>query len=369
MPLKDTIFRQYGIRGRAHVDGELTPDNVTRIVNALLASKPTQGALIIGADHRSSSNEFRSIAVATAAAAGRKVVDIGTLTTPMLYFAQFYLHIPVGIMLTASHDPDDWNGFILADGFLSTLVDAGIRDIRDLAAAGARPELRGDGDIRQVDLAEDYIHAIACRVTCGERRFKVIVDCGNGTAGLVAPALFERMGVDVVPLFCDPDWRFPNHSPDPSNPGTRAAARAAVLAHGADLALLFDGDGDRLGVIDDRGEDVTTDQLLAFFSLRLLAEGQAPTVVSDVRFPQVLEALLAERGGRSILCEAGYPHLKRKSMEAPADLAGERRGHICIFENRWFGFDDALFAAGYLLECLSRGEASLSERLRQQAVR
>jgi phosphomannomutase len=362
MSLTPTIFREHDIRGRAHVDGELTPANVRRIVNAFLAYKPTQHALIIGADHRPSSDEFRRIAVATALEAGREVVDIGTVTTPMLYFAQYYLHVPLGLMITASHDPTEWSGFILADGYLSTLSGDGLRDIRNLAVANTLPERLGEGEGRSVDLSEDYIHAITCRLRFGEKRLKVVVDCGNGTAGFIAPAVFERLGTEVIPLYCDPDPTFPNHSANPSDAGAREAARAAVRAHGADLALLFDGDGDRLGVINDRGEDVRTDQVMLLLSLRMLEDGQSPTVVFDISCTRTLEDLLSARGGSSVLWKSGYPHIRWKSLEAGADLAGEQRGHIFIFD-RWFGFDDAVFAGACLLEYLSRGETSLSDRL------
>lgn len=364
MPLKHTIFREYDIRGLAHGDDELTLDNVRRIVNAYLAYKPTQRSLIIGSDYRSSSDEFREIATATAVEAGREVVDIGTVTTPMFYFAQYYLHVPVGIMITASHDPPDWNGFILADGYSSLLIGEAIQTIRNLAAANSLPEPLGKGSLRKLDIREDYIHAITCRVRLGERRFKLVIDCGNATAGFIASAVFERLGMDVVPLYCEPDFRFPHHSPDPSNVAARGAARAAVRAHGADLALLFDGDGDRLGVIDNCGEDVGCDQVLLLFSLRLLDEGQPPTVVFDVNSTQALEEQLSARGGVPIMWKTGHPHIRQKSMEAGADLAGDPSGHIFIFD-RWFGFDDPLFAGACLLECLSRGDLSLHDRMLQ----
>jgi phosphomannomutase len=364
MSLKHTIFREYDIRGLAHVDDELSPDNVRRIVNAYLASKPTQRSLIIGSDHRSSSDEFREIAAAAAMDAGREVVDIGTVTTPMFYFAQYSLHIPVGIMITASRSAAEWNGFMLADGYSSTLVGDAIQHIRDLAAANTLPERLGKGSVRTADIREDYIQAITCRLRLGETRFKLVIDCGNGTAGSVAPDVFERLGMDVVPLYCEPDFSFPNHSPNPSDVAARAAARAAVCAHDADLALLFDGDGDRLGVIDNRGEDVWSDQVLLLLSLRLLEKGQSATVVFDVNSTQALEELLLARGGVPIMWKTGQPYIRQKSMEAGADLAGDRSGHILIFD-RWFGFDDPLFAGACLLEELSHGDVSLNDRMLQ----
>ena len=362
MALIKTIFREYDIRGLAHVEGELTPENVRCIVNAFLAYKPNEKTLIVGSDYRSSSDEFREITIAAALKAGREVIDIGTVTTPMFYFAQYHWKVPAGIMITASHNPSEWNGFKLADGFSSTLTADGIRAVRDLALTNAAPEASPGGERRTFDVSEPYIDAIVSRLQFGKRRMKVVIDCGNGTASFIAPRVFEKLNVDIVPLFCEPDFTFPNHFPNPSNLEAREAAKAAVRSNRADLALLFDGDADRLGVVDDQGQDVWSDQVVLLLALRLLEAGKSAKVVYDVKSTQALEDVLPGKGGVPIMWKTGHSHIKQKSKEIGADLAGERSGHIFIFD-RWFGFDDAVFAGAYFLEYLSQSDQSLSERM------
>jgi phosphomannomutase / phosphoglucomutase len=359
MEMKRSIFREYDIRALAHAPGELTPENVVRIVNAYLAYKPESETLLVGSDWRASAEEFRSLAVETIRRSGRDVVDIGTVTTPVFYFAQYHLELPVGFMITASHNPPDWNGFKLADGFSSTLVSDGIAAVRDLAFAEAVPPKGRGGAVRTVEVIPAYEEAVASRVRLGGRKLRVVVDCGNGAASLVAPRVFERLGAAVQPLFCDLDHRYPNHPPNPSDLSAREAARRYVRETGADLALLFDGDGDRLGVIDEAGRDVWSDQVLLLLALRLLEQKGTVKVVFDVKCTQALSDVIAARGGEAIMWKTGHSHIKQKSREVGADIAGERSGHLFIAD-RWYGFDDAVMAGACLLETLSHAGEPLS---------
>ncbi len=362
MSMNTSLFREYDVRGLANEPGELTPDNVARITEAFLACQPEARTIIVGSDWRSSSDEFRGIVIATASRWGRDVIDIGTVTTPVFYFSQYDLKVPTGIMVTASHNPPEWNGFKLADGYSSTLISAGIAAVRDVALAGGHPARLSGGRVRKAEVIPAYVEAVAKSVRLGGAKPKVVVDCANASAGLVAPRVYERLGATVYPLFCDLDYSYPNHAPNPSDLEARKAAQEEVLRRGADLALLFDGDGDRLGVVDDRGRDVWSDRVLLLLALRLLEKKGRAKVVFDVKCTQALNDVLAARGGEPIMWKTGHSHIKHKSKEVGADIAGERSGHIFISDG-WYGFDDAVMAGALVLELLSASSRSLSQLL------
>jgi phosphomannomutase / phosphoglucomutase len=349
-----SIFRAADIRGRVN-DTELTVSTVELIglgYGTLLAHHGID-RVVVGYDSRVFSPGFSQALIAGLRASGCDVIHLGLVTTPMVYWAQYHLRSQGAVMITGSHNPPEWSGFKMARGYSYTIVGDEVQEIRKFIENDRF--VRGAGALTEEDVAEAYYADLLSRVDI-KRHFKVVVDAGNGTAGKYMPELYRRAGCEVVELFCDLDPTFPNHFPDPALVESRIAISDEVRRTGADLGLSFDGDGDRLGVNDERGETVWSDQLLALWSRDVLVRHPGANIVFDTKCSQGLIDEILKNGGVPIMCRTGHPFIKAKYKETGAVLAGEMSGHLFFIE-RFYGVDDAGYAGLRLLEYLAdRGE-------------
>lgn len=358
------IFRAYDIRGI--VGDALDPELVRRIGSAIGAEAHHRGVqtVVVGRDGRHSSPGLRAALVEGLCESGRDVVDVGRVPSPVLYFAAEHLGTGSGVMVTGSHNPSDYNGLkIMLAG--ETLHSDAIQDLRrrieenDLESGR---DARGPGALRSAEIVGDYIRRIRDEIPAasGDKVRKVVIDCGNGVAGDVAPRLFRALGHDVVELYCDVDGDFPNHHPDPSVPANLEDLIASVREHGADLGLAFDGDGDRLGVVDGAGTIIWPDRQMMLFAGNVLASRPGAEIVFDVKCSGLLAEHIAALGGRPVMWKTGHSLIKTRLRQSGAPLAGEMSGHI-FFADRWYGFDDAIYAAARLVQILvGLGEPSAS---------
>jgi phosphomannomutase / phosphoglucomutase len=343
------IFKAYDIRGI--VGKTLTPPIVEGIGQAIGSEACARAisTLAIGRDGRLSGPELSEALSRGIRKSGIQVVDIGLVATPMLYFAAHQLTGSSGVMLTGSHNPPDYNGLkmVLAGDSLSG--DA-IQSLRRRLENDAL--MTGSGTYRQHDIAAAYIGRIADDVKLA-RPMKVVVDCGNGAPGAFAPSLYRQMGCSVRELYCDVDGNFPNHHPDPSQLGNLADLIATLKSSDAEIGLAFDGDGDRLGVVTRNGSVIFPDRQLMLFAADVLSRNPGAEIIFDVKCTRNLFAWIRNHGGRPTMWKTGHSFIKAKMRETGALLAGEMSGHI-FFKERWFGFDDGLYAGARLLECLSK---------------
>ena len=359
-PAFRAMFREYDLRGRV-AEEELSDDSVRLIANAfgrLLAARGMAGA-VVGYDNRPASPGFKEAAVAGLTAAGIDVVDIGLTISPALYFSQHHLGVPAGLMVTASHNPSEWCGMKLAHGLSRTLGPAEMRELYALVTEGERSGDRA-GTRTTADTRDAYLDRVTAGTTLA-RPLRVAVDCGNGGAGVFAYEALQRLGCLTFQLYCDPDDRYPHYFPNPSDLKARRRLRE-IVTHPyirADAGLAFDGDGDRIGVMDERGADVWSDRVLILLARRLLREHPGATVVYDVKCTRGLEEEVRDGGGRPVMWKTGHSHIKAKLHELDAELAGERSGHI-FYGAGFYGFDDALYAGVRLLEVLADHDGSLS---------
>lgn len=345
------IFRAYDIRGVAGT--ALTADVAHRIgqaIGALMAERDLR-EIVVGRDGRLSGPELAGSLVDGLRAAGIDVIDLGMVPTPLVYFAAYHFGTGCGVSVTGSHNPPDHNGFKIVVGG-ETLAEDAIADLHRRIVEGRLPA-EGGGTWREQSVVEAYVSRIAGDVAA-ERRLKVVVDAGNGVAGAVAPRVLEDIGCEVIPLYCDVDGRFPNHHPDPSDPRNLADLIAAVHTVGADLGIAFDGDGDRLGVVTQTGEIIYPDRLLMLFAQDVLARNPGATVIYDVKCTGHLRPVIQEAAGVPLMWRTGHSLIKAKMRETGAALAGEMSGHFFFADNnRWYGFDDGIYAAARLLEIVA----------------
>ena len=353
--LPPQIFRAYDIRG---IVGEtLTADIVRRIGGALGAEAYHRcvRTVAVGRDGRHSSVELRAALVEGLRESGRDVVDVGLVPTPVLYFAAEHLRTGSGVMVTGSHNPADYNGLkcVLAG---ETLHSGAIRDLRRRIEEDDLDSGRdghGPGDLRSAEIIGDYIRRICDEIPAarGHEARRIVIDCGNGAAGDVAPRLFRALGHDVVELYCEVDGDFPNHHPDPSVPANLQDLIASVRGHEADLGLAFDGDGDRLGVVDGAGNIIWPDRQMMLFAQDVLASRPGAEIIFDVKCSGLLAEHIAKLGGRPVMWKTGHSLIKTKLKQSGAPLAGEMSGHV-FFADRWYGFDDAIYSAARLVQIL-----------------
>ncbi len=346
--LPESIFRAYDIRGI--VDETLTVDIARLLGQALgtLALEHGEKSLIIGRDVRHSSQELAEGLAAGILATGCDVIDLGEVPTPLVYYATNTLHSHSGVMVTGSHNPANYNGFKITIGG-QPLAEQALQDLREKMLIGDFKT--GSGKMSQNHhLSSDYIRRITEDVQLAEPR-KVVVDGGNGVAGPLTVALLRELGCEVIELFCEPDGDFPNHHPDPGKPENLASLVLEVQAQQADLGIALDGDGDRLGVIDNSGKLVTSDMLIMLLASDILQRHPGVDIIYDVKSSGYLASHILANGGRPIMWKTGHTRIKAKMKETGALLGGEFSGHIFIKE-RWFGFDDAAYTAARLLEIL-----------------
>jgi phosphomannomutase/phosphoglucomutase len=357
--INQNIFREYDIRGI--VGPDLTPETVTELASAIGTFFRQNGAkrIAIGFDARESSPIFRDILVKQLNASGCDVLDIGRVPTPVLYFAVFTRDVDGGVMITGSHNPADHNGFKISLG-KDSIHGAQIQKIKEIALGGNF--VSGDGKTETADVLKDYQHEIINRLHFGPKKLKVVVDGGNGMGGVTAVPIYKALGMELIEMFCEPDSSFPNHHPDPTVVENLQDAVHAVRENQADLALAFDGDGDRIGVVNDKGEIIWGDELMVLFSRALLKGHSGATIIAEVKCSQRLFDDIEKHGGTPLMWKAGHSLIKAKMKETGAALAGEMSGHI-FFADRFWGFDDATYAGARVLEILSHTDKSLSELL------
>ncbi|BBO20180.1 MAG: phosphoglucomutase [Rhodocyclaceae bacterium] len=343
------IFKAYDIRGI--VGKTLTRASVLSIGRAIGAEARQRKVktVVVGRDGRLSGPELSRALIEGICASGVDVADIGMVPTPLAYFAAHHLKTGSAVMVTGSHNPPDYNGFkIMLAG--DTLHSTAITALRKRIVEGRLAE--GTGRIKAVDVRADYLARIVSDVKLS-RKMKVVVDCGNGVAGAVAPELFRRMGCELVELYCDVDGNFPNHHPDPSKPDNLKDVIRALRETDAELGLAFDGDGDRLGVVTKDGEIIYPDRQLMLFAADVLTRNPGAQILYDVKCSRNLARSIRHQGGRPLMWMTGHALIKAKLKETGAPLAGEMSGHT-FFKERWYGFDDGLYAGARLLEIVSR---------------
>jgi phosphomannomutase/phosphoglucomutase len=361
MPLSRAIFREYDIRG---VAGKDLTEEAARLVAgayaAFLAEKGVKGALAVGRDNRPSGEKLHAALVAGLLASGIDVVDIGIVPTPLAYWSQHNLDVVGGIQITGSHNPPEYNGFKLGLGTTS-IYGADIQHLYELAISGKFP--RGKGTLRKEEVIDRYVVDIANRVGKLSRPLKVVIDCGNGAGALVAPALFPKLGIEPRCLFCESDGTFPNHHPDPTVPKNVEALIAAVKQDRADIGIAFDGDADRIGVIDNTGEIIWGDYLLIIYARDALARtGKGQSIVFDVKASQALPEAIEKAGGIPVMWKTGHSLIEQKMHETHAPVGGEMSGHM-FFSEGFYGFDDALYGAARLLHIVADSGKTVRELL------
>lgn len=351
------VFRAYDIRGIIH---RQLDENSFYTMGRALSCRLTaldRSAVLLARDGRLSSASLACALSQGLLDSGIDVIDLGEVTTPMMYYATYVSGIDSGLMVTGSHNPADYNGIkmVLAG---TTLAQADIQVLYALVEQQARQE--GSGTYRTLDISADYQQRIVSDIHL-KRRFKVVVDCGNGIAGPTVPAVLEALGCDVIPLYCEVDGRFPHHHPDPTVASNLIDLVHAVRTHQADIGLAFDGDADRLGVVTEQGELICPDRLMMFYAPFVLQANPSATIVFDVKCSSHLAQVITSAGGVATMCPTGHSIVKATMKRENAALAGEMSGHL-FFKDRWYGFDDALYSGCRLLELLSFSSATVSEQ-------
>jgi phosphomannomutase / phosphoglucomutase len=343
------IFKAYDIRGI--VDKSLTADIVRQIGHALgsLAVEQGQKAIAVGRDGRLSGPELAGALMDGICAAGCDAIDVGCVPTPVTYFAAYELGCNSCVSVTGSHNPPDYNGLKMVIGGTTLALDA-IQDLKRRAETGNLKH--GKGERRSAGVKTAYVDKIVGDVKLA-RPLKIVMDCGNGVAGAVAPELFKRLGCAIIPLYCEVDGNFPNHHPDPSKPENLADVIKALKETDAEIGIAFDGDGDRLGVVTRDGEIIYPDRQLMLFAADVLARVPGGQIIYDVKCTRLLAPWIKKHGGQPLMWNTGHALVKAKLKETGAPLAGEMSGHT-FFKERWYGFDDGLYTGARLLEILAR---------------
>ncbi len=359
MKIKPEIFRQYDIRGL--VDKDLTQETVELLGKGIgtYFRWNQRKEVALGRDCRLSSPLYSKALAKGLLSTGCEIVDLGIIPTPLLYFTIYYKKIEAGVIITGSHNPPEYNGFKMMLGE-ETLYGAAIQDIFTIIQNEDFIEEKSAGT-KDYNIVPEYQEYVLKNIKL-ERKLKVVVDAGNGTAGVVAVPIFKKMGCDVIELYCEMDGRFPNHHPDPTLPEALEDLIQKVKETKADLGIAYDGDGDRIGIIDDEGNIIWGDVLMVLFVRDILPSNPGAPIISEVKASKVLYDEIEKLGGRPIMWKTGHSLIKKKIKEEKALLAGEMSGHI-FFADRFFGFDDAIYSSARLLELLSRSDKRISQML------
>jgi phosphomannomutase/phosphoglucomutase len=358
MGVSGQIFRQYDIRGI--VGDDLTTrvaHGLGRAFAALMARRNVRGAVAVGRDNRPSGKALRDALVRALNESGVDVVDVGVVPTPLLYWSLHHLPVVAGIQITGSHNPPEYNGFKLTMGGASLHGDQ-IQELYALLQAGSFPA--GSGETQEVEIIDRYVADIAKRIGPLSRKLRVVCDCGNGVGALVAPKLLDRLGVEWTGLYCESDGSFPNHHPDPTVPENLEDIIAKVREIGADMGVAFDGDADRIGVIDEHGKIVWGDRLLIIYARDVLSRtGGGQPIIFDVKSSQSLTDAIEKAGGKPLMWKTGHSLIKEKMRELGAPVAGEMSGHM-FFTEGFYGHDDALYGAARLFRIVADSGKSVS---------
>lgn len=354
--IPSTIFRAYDIRGV--VTDALTPDNVREIGRAYGSECLARGqkTAVVGRDGRLSGPALVEALSEGIASTGLNVIDVGMVPTPALYFATYHLETGTGVMVTGSHNPPEYNGLkMMVDG--GALFGDGITALYERLQKGDLAT--GNGERSETSILDVYLDRI-----CGDiklkRPMKIAYDCGNGVAGVAAPQLFERLGCESVSLFTEVDGNFPNHHPDPAKEENLVDVIREVRDSNLEIGLAFDGDGDRVGVVDDKGQIIWPDRQMILYAQDVLSREPGAKIIYDVKCSKLLPEAISKAGGDPEMYKTGHSFIKKRMKETGAQLGGEMSGHI-FFKERWYGFDDALYSAGRLLEILSNDSRPASE--------
>ena len=353
--MNQSIFREYDIRGIAGTD--LTKDfayNLGKTYAEWVFGQTDKKDLTIsiGRDCRLTSDEYANALIQGLLDSGLNVLNIGTCPTPLTYFSVFHYKTDGAIMVTGSHNPAEYNGFKIGFG-KGTLHGEQIQELKKIMLKGSFHS-RGKGSVKTAEIIGPYLEYVHSQIK-PFKKLKVVLDAGNGTASTVAPRLFEMMGAEVIPLYCELDGRFPNHHPDPTVPKNLTALIDAVKKHKADFGVGYDGDSDRIGAVDENGRVIYGDELMIIFSREVLKEFPGATIISEVKSSQRLYQDISKNGGNGIMWKTGHSLIKSKMKETEALLAGEMSGHI-FFADRWFGFDDAIYSSARLYEIVARSK-------------
>jgi len=361
--IDQNIFREYDIRG---IVGEQLTDDVVAVLARAIGiyfRQHDDTKIAVGFDARESSPRFCELMIAGLNATGCDILNIGMVPTPVLYHTLFTRDIDGGVMITGSHNPPDHNGFKICLGTDALFGDE-IRKIGEIAMSEPPASAGGHtvGCVETIDVLSDYGRDITSKIDLGPRRLKVVIDAGNGMGGVTAVPICRKLGIDLVELFTEPDSRFPNHHADPTVEENLQDLIAAVNDHKADVGIAFDGDADRIGVVDENGRIIWGDELTILFAREVLKTHPGSTIIGEVKCSQNLFDQIEKHGGKSLMWKAGHSIIKAKMKETGAVLAGEMSGHI-FFADRFYGFDDACYAGLRLIEILSKTGKPLSELL------
>ena len=357
--MNPNIFREYDIRGQ--VPDELNQETSYRLGLSIGTYYRAHGIqkIVLGRDCRLSSQELGEAIIKGLTETGMDVVNVGMVPTPLLYFSLYHFDIDGGIQITGSHNPPEYNGFKICHN-KTTIHGKEIQKIREIGESGRFNA--GQGGVEEKEIINPYLDYVKTNIQPGDVPRKVVVDAGNGVGGLVAPQVYAMMGVEVVRLFCEPDGRFPNHHPDPTIPENLEGLMAKIPENSADLGISFDGDADRIGVVDHEGNIIWGDLLMILFARDLLDRNPGAKIIGEVKCSQILFDDIKSHGGNPIMWKAGHSLIKSKMKEEGAMLAGEMSGHL-FFAERYFGFDDAIYAGARLLEIMTRTDKSIMEFL------
>lgn len=366
MSFASHIFREYDIRGIVGIDLDAgVAEAVGRAYGArALAAIEGKPRIVVGRDNRPSSTDLTEGLLRGLNAAGVDVIDIGTVPTPMVWWAEKIFKLDGGIQVTGSHNPPEWNGIKMTMAGGSVFGDA-IQEMKTAIFADDIPSVPQamQGSVERRDIYPEYTEDVSGRFKL-DRPVKVVVDCGNGSGALVAVDLLTRIGAEVIPLFCESDGTFPNHHPDPTVDEYLADLIEKVKETGADLGIAFDGDADRIGAVDENGDVVRGDLILLLFGLDLISrKGPGQKLVFDVKCSQALPEVFEAAGGVPIMWATGHSLMKQKMKIENAPMAGELSGHICVGGDDYLGFDDALYDAAYLIDIVSRSDVPLSAKV------
>ncbi|MDC0243861.1 phosphomannomutase/phosphoglucomutase [Pseudomonadota bacterium] len=352
--IDESIFREYDIRGI--VPNQINEDSIKAIAHAIANKCHDEkvNELALGRDGRLSGNEILLVLSKQLRLLGINIVNIGLVTSPLLYFAAKKLKSKSGVMITGSHNPKNYNGFKIV------INDSQVSGTEILNLISNKRNLSKDSgsEIFKENLMDEYIAEVISQKTQNSKKIKVVVDCGNGSAGKIGPKLMRALGYEVVELFCEIDGNFPNHHPDPGKVENLQDLIKAVEKEGADIGIAFDGDGDRLGVISNLGEIIYPDQLMMIFSRAVLEKNKGREIVFDVKCTNLLAEIISEAGGMPVMSPTGHFHIKNTLKKTNAPLAGEMSGHI-FFNDEWYGFDDGHYSAFRLIEIIKNSESSI----------
>lgn len=351
--MNPSIFRAYDIRG---IFGEGLTEEIAEKIGKAFGTYVDKGEIVVGRDCRLSSPILRDSIIKGMVSTGCNVIDIGMVPTPILYFSIVHYKKDAGVMITGSHNAPQYNGLKLCKGS-HTLYGDEIQKIREIAES--KNFKTGKGSVKEKNVIGDYLNFIKERIRI-EKKLKVVIDGGNGTGGKVASRLFQNLGCDVIELYCEPDGNFPNHFPDPTTDKNLIDLISLVKKENADLGIAFDGDADRLGIVDDTGKIIRGDQILILFSREILKERKSAKIIFEVKCSQALIEEIKEHGGIPIMYRTGHSFIKKKMKEENSPLAGEMSGHF-FFADNYYGYDDGIFAAARMVQLLSKSKERLSE--------